>query len=299
MTKAWDLDDDATLRRYLLDQASPEEQAEIEEHFIGSQEGYERLRMVESELIDDYWGRRLPAQLRERFETHYLASPVRRERAAVARQVLDLAERVSTRAQAPAVTRNDVAPRPRPQRWTTRARAPLWTALAAACGLLVFSRLSPYLVGVPSGSPWPRPGDGAPPSGAPLSPPGTPRPAPTTDSGFPAAPLRLTAGRTRTAAGAGGSVAVASTSGSVAFQLDVARSTPSAYDVSLQTVEGHETWRARGVPSRRIHDGFAVFVEIPSSVLAAGDYVLALRAAGATGDGDPDAGEYPFRVVRH
>jgi hypothetical protein len=68
-----------------------------------------------------------------------------------------------------------------------------------------------------------------------------------------------------------------------------------AYRVVLQTAEGREVWRARDLTPERRGDASALFVEVPRSVVAEGDYVLSLEAPG--GDSEADVA-YFFRIPR-
>jgi len=60
------------------------EQRRLEEQFFSAAEAFERLVAVEDDLIDDYVCGDLSARQRERFERHFLISPERRERLALA-----------------------------------------------------------------------------------------------------------------------------------------------------------------------------------------------------------------------
>ena len=72
---------------------SPEEQERLEQRYLAEDDTFEALRAAEETLIQDYWQGRLSAEERQRFEAHYLASPVRRDRAVLVRDLAAYAAR--------------------------------------------------------------------------------------------------------------------------------------------------------------------------------------------------------------
>jgi len=76
---------DEYLTRYLLGELSEAERERVEEAYLSSRELQEQLLVVEDELVDDYAQDRLAATARAQFESHFLNSPARRERAGFAR----------------------------------------------------------------------------------------------------------------------------------------------------------------------------------------------------------------------
>ena len=97
-------DREAEFRAYLLGVLPPERQEEIDERFLADAEFHAELQATADDLIHAYLGGELPAAERQQFETHFLASPRRRERVAFVRSLVAAVERV----QRPAVA----APRP-------------------------------------------------------------------------------------------------------------------------------------------------------------------------------------------
>jgi hypothetical protein len=115
--------DDQQLIRYLLGLLPPHEADRFDEASVVDDEVAARLRGVEDDLVDAYVRGTLAIDLRERFESHYLASPRRRERVAFAA------------AFARAV---DEAPRSAPSPpWRRRWIPALLPALAVAATLLL------------------------------------------------------------------------------------------------------------------------------------------------------------------
>src|SRR5262245_24543624 len=70
--------------RYLLGELSEAEMTAFEREYMNDPDVYAQLVRSETALVDDYVRRRLPPQVRQRFEEHYLSHPKRRERVAFA-----------------------------------------------------------------------------------------------------------------------------------------------------------------------------------------------------------------------
>ena len=79
-----DPEDEGTLRRYLLGELSDEEQSRTEERFLTDRDCFERLLLVEDDLMDDYVNGLLSQGDRERVERRFLLSPQRQERVTLA-----------------------------------------------------------------------------------------------------------------------------------------------------------------------------------------------------------------------
>lgn len=92
------------MHRYLLGELSEADQVALEDRCFLDPETFERMWEAENDLVDGYVrGRLVPAD-RERFERHYLASPVHQRRVSAARKLLAAAD-----AQAPLVESRDEA----------------------------------------------------------------------------------------------------------------------------------------------------------------------------------------------
>lgn len=113
---------DQRLVRYLLGQLPDAEAECLDETSVVEDDVAERLRMVEDDLVDAYLAGTLDRATRERFESYYLASPLRRSKVAAARRFLDAVDRAP---EAPT--------RSRWFAWRVGARLPL---IAAAVVLL-------------------------------------------------------------------------------------------------------------------------------------------------------------------
>src|SRR5579885_901266 len=96
------LDDTRTLTRYLLGSLPAAEAERLDELSVTDEEVAEALRSVENDLVDAYVHGELDEAARAQFKTHYLASPLRRERVAFAQDFKAYGERVSFTARAEA-----------------------------------------------------------------------------------------------------------------------------------------------------------------------------------------------------
>jgi hypothetical protein len=139
------IQDDQQLVRYLLGLLPEEEAERFDEQSIVVDEFAVRLQSVENDLVDAYVSGTLEGDILERFESFYLASPLRREKVKFAERLLASADRASASAagnMASQAARSAAAQvPPRAGRAETDARvAPRWrmaSSLAAAAMLLV------------------------------------------------------------------------------------------------------------------------------------------------------------------
>jgi hypothetical protein len=81
----------ATIRRYLLGGLSVRERARLEERYFKSDNLFEKMEMVEDELIDAYVRRQLSESESRLFEENYLCSERRRDKVRIARVLLEYA----------------------------------------------------------------------------------------------------------------------------------------------------------------------------------------------------------------
>jgi hypothetical protein len=81
------------MRRYLLGDLPESETTELELLALRDDERFEEIWEVENRLVDEYVRGRLASADQERFERHYQASPVHRQRVAVARNLVEEADR--------------------------------------------------------------------------------------------------------------------------------------------------------------------------------------------------------------
>src|SRR5215470_14317850 len=69
--------DEEAVRQYLLGQLQEPEQVAIEERLLTDDAYYQRLEMIEDELIDDYITGVLSEADRQAFSSHFLSAPER------------------------------------------------------------------------------------------------------------------------------------------------------------------------------------------------------------------------------
>ena len=106
---------DRRLISYLLG-ALPDEEAErLDEQSIVDEGMAARLCILEDDLVDAYVSGALSGETLERFESHYLASPRRRQKVAFAKRLLAAVDRTSASPTPPARV---VAPAARGRRTT-------------------------------------------------------------------------------------------------------------------------------------------------------------------------------------
>ncbi|MGH9839603.1 MAG: hypothetical protein ACREEM_12550 [Blastocatellia bacterium] len=119
--------------RYLLGDLPESDRLALEERYFADSETFDRMWENENRLVDHYVRGRLAPADRERFERHYLASPVHRQRVATARNLLAAADE-SIRAHSAPVVRPSLL-----QRLTNWSRlSPAWQ-FAMAAGMLLLA----------------------------------------------------------------------------------------------------------------------------------------------------------------
>ena len=127
---------DQQLARYLLGLVHEEEAERLDEASIADDEVASRLRVVENDLVDAYASGSLTGEMLEGFETHYLASPRRRENVTFARSFA----RAVNRAAPEGIEKSepDGASRPgSPSADRTASRSKLALRLIATAALLL------------------------------------------------------------------------------------------------------------------------------------------------------------------
>lgn len=110
-------DRDKTMVRYLFDELEEKDRFEFEDRMLLDQELYERMQVVEMNLIDGYVREELSPEERARFVRHFLAFPDNEEKVAAARAFHESLRRVHEREEASAAP----APPSRPPTWGERA----------------------------------------------------------------------------------------------------------------------------------------------------------------------------------
>jgi len=302
---------------YLLGEMSEEERARFEEEFAGDRDLIEELVDVENDLVDSYATGRLTEAERRAFESDYLATPMRRARAELAKSLIN---RLSSLTPAVSI--------PGGQEWdgelfTHHGNAASWRSyiptmriaalvmlglgLAGGLGILVWSdqRLRHELAKVQAEHVNLR----------------------RDETALRQEVARLTRQAQETAAGDTQGAAIPRASAAevalltlssglvrsgdredklmilrgmtrVRLQLKLGQRPYETYDASLETAEGIRIWQKRSLRSERTPEhGRVVLVELPASTLHNGDYILKLGGITATGQ-EAAVDAYAFRAVR-
>jgi hypothetical protein len=135
---------------YLLGALSGAEAEGFDELSITDPVFIDELNSVERDLIDDYVNGGLENQLRSQFESHYLSSPLRREKVQLARSFYESTPRDATKDQEVQAERTDRVTHPRPfleafrggvwnRQWALVSLVLVCVTLAMA-GWLIFDR---------------------------------------------------------------------------------------------------------------------------------------------------------------
>jgi hypothetical protein len=83
------------MRRYLLGELTDANQAALEQELLIDRGKFDQAWGVENELVDSYVRGNMSRADHERFEAYYLASPLHRERVAIARSFLTHIDQVA------------------------------------------------------------------------------------------------------------------------------------------------------------------------------------------------------------
>ena len=247
------------LRSYLLGSLGAARAEALEARYVTEAELVEEIRGQEEALVADYLADRLTAVDRARFDGHYLASPVHRDRVAVARAFDD---RLAA-----------AAPAAKPD-----AAFYGWMAMAAAVVLM-----SLWLVGRPGPEPRQAQTPPAPtPTRTPVPAP-APAPAPAPVPAPPVlraafaltlSPLTTRGGEQRVHTRPDGPV-------ELLIHLEGAASPGDrVYDAEIQTVDGQVVWRGRA-RAAAIATGRLTTLDVPAERLPSNDYVIVVTAGGA------------------
>lgn len=251
---------DATARAYLLGELADERMTLFEESLLTNPDTLDQVEDIEHDLVEDYVDGRLSPSERRRFDQHYLASAVHRDRVAFIRALRHLP---------------DATPQT-PQTVRMWPRAVVW---AAAATILV------TVAGWWLRQPTPA---GAPPVTAPhvAEAPATAPPAPEpTRIAILLAPVITRSGSETPR------LVVPDGTGLIDLHLQGDPKRLSRAAVDIRTVDDRPVWSATApVPAARPD---AVTVTLPADRLAADDYILTLADA----NGQPLA-RYFFRVAR-
>ena len=231
-------------RAYLLGRLTADEAARLEVEVMEDAGVAERMEAAEAELIDDFVEGRLVADDRRSFETVFLATPIRRDRVRIAREL-------ATRSAGAPRASVSVRKAPTPLRFVL----PLAAAIVAGVGLSLFMQDDS---GTKTANTNPTPTPIPVPSATPANPTETPKPPMLRRATF-ALALAMARGSEAT------QLVVPKDAELIELQFDLDGETRyRAFNARLVDATGKELWRsdAAGVPASK--DGVLTF-ELPPS----------------------------------
>ena len=310
--------------RYLLGDLSESEELALERRFLLDDEVFERVWDIENRIVDHYVRGRLNATEKELFEQNYLASPVHRERVALARKLVEVADSSAEKRKARSGTRLSL-------RWWSPVAVSLrrgpwrWAAIAAMLTLavavvLLFSeraRLQKQIRQLNDESAFQRlrtqdleremtaqrdrsdklaveierlPKDTR--SAGDAGKTSSPKSELRSVVSFLLGPMLMRSG------GEAHQLKIAPETQTIVLQMKVRSAGIRTFQVALRTVEGAQVWSKAPISARpQTRNVALVSFGIPARRLVAGDYVLTLSSTRDTA-GVEEMNRYFFRVIK-
>jgi hypothetical protein len=262
---------DAAARRYLLGDASEGGRATIEEDYFREPESADQIAQVEEELIEDYLAARLSLQDRGKFERVYLAVPVHRIRVETIRR---LTRRTTTRLMRVSME---------------------WLAAAAAL-IIIIAAGAIWLLTTPNGAPRTDASRRSAPATSTAPAVTEPSEAEEAAARIPP-PIFAISLQPLNVRGAGGtpSYSIPEDAAIVAVQLEGEAGHFRDARATIQTVEGRAVWK--GPANIGGSEGIIARIDVPSTELHAGDYIVVLFGTDANGV-ERERGRYVLRIRR-
>jgi len=277
-----DSDPEKTMVQYLLGQLPEQEQAELETRYLAEDACFEELLAIEDCLRDAYARGELSGRDREAFERRLLATPQQRQKQEFAwtlRQYAVAASVVSADGRENWLRKW----KSRLQQLASRRRIVLIPALSATFLLLVAGGW--WLVYRSRRSPTSAPVATTPHTQVPVQ-----RQEPEVVA------FVLAPGTARGSESGSGSLLIPPGVTRVRFEARFEGDYPE-YEAVLETAENKPVWSTRNLKAQAFPGGKNIFIEISSSLLAPGDYILTLHGLPARGAPET-AAEYAFRVAK-
>lgn len=128
-----DRQQDDEIRRYWLGQLSLDATAQLEERYFAADDLFVRVQVVKEELIDDYLFKRLDAEARRRFDSHFLKASEHREHVEAIQALIEKLKATPQPAPLPATAQH---PRPEAEKTTF---GKLWGDLPAGFKVLAWT----------------------------------------------------------------------------------------------------------------------------------------------------------------
>jgi hypothetical protein len=265
------------IRRYLLGDLDEDAAAALEDRYVADPARLDEVRTAEDALIEAFLDGRLGPADRGRFETHYLASPVHRDRVAIVR----------------ALRQRGAAPASAAGAWFYGCMAMAAAIVLASLWIVSRGAVPPQQQAVIP--PTTRPGAEVPAPDPRRVPPlvPVPAPAPTPLSAPSAARVVLALTLSPIATRGGDQATHVRPAGPVDLVLRL-QGTPvpsdRAYDAELQTVDGRVVWRGHG-RAAAAGSGLLTTVRVPVDTVPADDYVVVIATPGRE-----ERGRYVLRL---
>lgn len=282
------------MAQYLLGQLSEQEQAELEVQYLMDDALFEELLAIEDELRDTYVRGELSRADREAFEQRLLILPHQKEKQEFARTLRQYLVQAGTSSGLPAR---------RVSKWESLLRI-----LGAQPRTVLIPALSTTLLVLVAGSWWlvrrstqsSRIASGAASTAGGLpakaSEPQARTSTPSAEQEATTAAFVLTPGLIR--GGEQESTPLVIPGGASRVRLEARfEADYLSYQAVLQTAEGKRIWSEGNLNAQSSPSGKRVFLDLASSLLPPGDYILTLRGSAVSGRPETVA-EYAFRVAK-
>jgi hypothetical protein len=288
-----DSDQEKQMVQYLLGQLSEKEQAELDRQYLMDDALFEELLAIEDELHDTYLRGELSSADRQAFEQRLLILPNQKEKQKFART---LHQYIAQEGPAGPLAH-------RVGKWKSLLRI-----LEAQRRIIFIPAISTALVVLVVGSWWlvrrsiqssqNAPGTASAAKGlpgqAPEPQPQTPTHAPQPEANTVA--FVLTPGLIRGGVQESRPFVIPAGVSDVRLEARV-EGDYSSYEAVLQTAESKRIWSQGDLEAQAFPGGKRVFLDLSSSLLPPGDYILTLRGLPAAGSRETVA-EYAFRVSK-
>ena len=277
---------EAELRAYLLRALPAAELEQIGEQVISDADLHAELQATADDLIHAYLAGELLPEDRERFETHFLASPLQRERVAFVRSLMRAVESMDAAAPASPVAQLDVIPAGRANPVVVWAAVAAGLAAVLVAGWLYVQNARTRVGGGPVAE-GPSPDPSSPVTVARSPEPGvTATPYPTVVA------VRLPAPSRRTPV----DLTLGAGTRAVRLEVPLRGSDSATFDAVIRRPGGEEVWRQEGLAPRSF--GAPIVVTPPTDTLADGEYDLTLEGEPSREGSGPSVYRYRLRVSR-
>lgn len=297
------------MHRYLLGDLPEEEAIALEERLFSEDETFEEICEIENRLVDGYVRGRLSPPDREKFERHYLSSPLHQKRVRVAQELIKRADAsllVEEWGEQPLARKTSVK---QPISWWSLAAAVVILLLSASLVWLSLerSRLRREVARMALAGEAQRGREQSRADQAALArnqneemkealerlraQSATPPPAPRGIFSFTLSPrLVRSQGETQ-------SLSLPGTAGVVRLSMRVEQGDARTFQVVVREVGGPVIWRRSGLKPRLEQGDNKVVLDIPGGSLSPVDYILTLSVLDSAG-ARQEINRYFFRIIK-